>query len=241
MARDINDVLIFRGDISPFLVHITRDKQVGTNVVMPAATVLRKIIRNKQLIAGDDAMSDSRFFIYSQQQRKDYCRAISFTETPLNEIHSFLKIIGRSCNFEPYGLVFIKRKLCEKGVSPVFYINNEKADKLEVVEALCQWRNSAPEHAKQILPLISSFGKRLLTEKEIDFSWEREWRYPSVNGNLEFDEDDVFVGICPHDEISQFQSLIPGVPFVDCQRNMKWYAKKLISARQHHDLKYPVV
>jgi len=30
MPRDINDVLIFRGDISPFLVHMTRDKKIGT-------------------------------------------------------------------------------------------------------------------------------------------------------------------------------------------------------------------
>jgi len=241
MARDIKDVLIFRDDISQFLVHMTRDKKDRAIITMPAAAVLRKIIRDRELIASEIAMSDSRFFIYSPQQRKDYCRAISFTETPLNEIHSFLKIIGRSCDFQPYGLVFIKKKLREKGVSPVFYINNEKYDKLEVVEALCQLRNFTPEHAKQILPLLSTFGKQLRRDEKINFLWEREWRYPGINGNLEFDEDDVFVGICPHDDISRFQSLFPVVPFVDCQRNMKWYAKKLISARQHHDLKSPVV
>jgi hypothetical protein len=51
----------------------------------------------------------------------------------------------------------------------------------------------------------------------------------------------VFVGLCPHDEIPFFDSLFPPVGFIDPTRNMKWYATKLIAARQRLDLKYWVV
>ena len=75
----------------------------------------------------------------------------------------------------------------------------------------------------------------------IDFRWEREWRYSSIAGDLEFAEEDVFVGLCPDSEIDFFEGLFRNVGFVDPQRNMKWYAKKLIEARQRFDLKYSVV
>jgi len=63
------------------------------------------------------------------------------------------------------------------------------------VSELCKLREYDVEAAKQILPLISVFGKKLRASGEIDFLWEREWRYPSVYGDLQFDENDVFVGL----------------------------------------------
>jgi hypothetical protein len=42
MPRDINDVLIFRGDISPFLVHMTRDKKIGTKSTKALASLYKK-------------------------------------------------------------------------------------------------------------------------------------------------------------------------------------------------------
>jgi hypothetical protein len=136
----------------------------------------------------------------------------------------------------------MKNRLRKKGVSPVLYLNNEEKDKKNVVEALCQLIVIAPESGEQILPLISTFGKKLLDPtKDIDFLWEREWRYPSAKGDLQFDENDVFVGICPDDEIRQFEILFPKVKFVDCKRNMKWYVKKLIEARKRLEVKSSVI
>jgi hypothetical protein len=134
------------------------------------------------------------------------------------------------------------KKLCERGVSPVIYLNNELKDKEKVIQAMCKLKDSDPDSAKEILPLISVFGKLLKKEGDIDFLWEREWRYPSVKGELQFSEDDIFIGICPDVEISDFEGLFPGVKFVDCQRNMKWYANKLIEARKKHpDIRVSVV
>jgi len=241
MVREIEEILNFREDISPFLVHLTRNYLVGTTLVK-AADALKKIIEQKKLKAGENAISDAKFLIGDEEKEKRFCRAISFTETPLNEVHCLIDISGRTCNLQSYGLVFIKSRLRKKGVSPVLYINNEKNDKKTVVEALCNLTISDPQSAEQILPLIATFGKGLVTDKDIDFHWEREWRYPSAKGDLEFNNKDVFIGICPHTKKFEFEELFDGIPFVDCRRNMKYYAKELVEAKKRYrNFKYSVV
>ncbi len=47
-----------------------------------------------------------------------------FTETPLDQIKHLIAIPGRSINFEPYGFVFKKSFILEKGGQPTAYINN---------------------------------------------------------------------------------------------------------------------
>ena len=105
MPRDIKHVLYFREDLSEFLVHLTR-----TRNSVPAREVLKKILRERYLAAGELPVSDARFFLDAENEKR-FCRAVSLTETPLNETHCLLEIFGRSVNLEPYGLVFIKDNL----------------------------------------------------------------------------------------------------------------------------------
>lgn len=58
---------------------------------------------------------------------------------------------------------------------------------------------------------------------------------------FEFEREDVFMGLCPHGEISNFEDEFDWVEFIDPQRNMKWYAEKLVNARKKHSLQYSVV
>ena len=243
--RNIDDILHFRSDFSPFLVHLTRN--LGGIL---AKQVLENIIREKMLI-GNEFLSDARFGMYTKDigddDKKLLFGAICFTETPLNEVHCLLEIDNRNIDLQPYGLVFRKERLVNRGVSPVFYINNKKNDKDLVFQALCGIVEKYPDQAKQILPLISVFGYKIkgpfakAPEGEIDFRWEREWRYPYIEGPFNFDVDDVFIGLCPHDEINYFEELFQPVAFIDPYRNMKWYATKLIDARQRLDMKNSVV
>ena len=89
----------------------------------------------------------------------------------------------------------------------------------------------APEVAEEILPLIATFGKGLVVDYDIDFLWEREWRYPSVKGDFQFTKEDVFVGLYPDKYKGHFEELFSGVRFVDCRRNMKYYAKELVDTK----------
>jgi len=242
--RDVDKVLLFRGDISPFLVHLTRDTDND------ARTNLENILNTQQLEYKNNSFSDARFG-YPQERIETvghrFFSAVSFTETPINEIHNLLEIANRQVELRPYGLVFLKDKLKIKGVSPVLYLNNFNADKITLVKALCSLIDTAPDRAEQILPYISVFGKKLLPIKgtrvhdDIDFTWEREWRFSSRTHSFDFNYDDVFVGLCPHNEIDDFEASFPPLLFIDPIRNMKWYAEKLVDARQKSNLKYSVV
>ena len=244
--RDIKHILRFRSDISPFLVHLTRRHNSDG-----LQERLELIVRDKSLVVGDTEVSDVRFggntIEMEAEDRKRFFGAVCFTETPLNEIHCLLEIAYRQVNLEPYGLVFLKEQLQKRGVAPVLYLNNECGDQDPVVRALFGLIETDPEAAEKLLPLVSVFGKKLQPpgarpqEGTLDFIWEREWRFPAASGTLDFSETDVFIGLCPEDNISYFERLLPGIGFVDPRMNMKWHATKLIEARQRLDLKHSVV
>jgi len=247
MTRIIEDILFFRADISPFLTHLTRDADDES-----AKDKLEKIIDDKKLVAGESEISDVRFggntLDMSIDKKKKFFGAICFTETPLNEIHCLLEIAYRNVDLLKYGLVFIKKNLQLKGVSPVLYINNEKEDKDPLFQALFSLIQSHSEEAAEILPLISVFGKKIKSPNttpgasgDVDFQWEREWRYPSIKGDMSFCIQDIFIGLCPHDEIDYFENKLSSIDFIDPTRNMKWYATKLIDARKRLEIKNSVV
>src|SRR5688500_16087123 len=105
--RDIDDILMFRGDISPFLVHLTK-----RTVQVTAAEALRQIINDRKVKPGASLVSDIRFGGFTNQMTPEDQRAFfgaaCLTETPLGEIHCLLEIQYRNVNLEPYGLVFLK-------------------------------------------------------------------------------------------------------------------------------------
>ncbi len=245
--RQIEDILHFRQDISPFLVHLTRRVSDGAS----AGEVLRQIIDNCSLRSAGNQVSDARFGMRTYQleesDRQKFFAAVCFTETPISEIHCLLDIGGRSVSLEPYGLVLLKQNLQKCGVSPVMYLNNEMGGRDPVARALCSLIETHRDAAADLLPLISVFGRKLqapganMPVGEVDFRWEREWRYPFSRGPLAFRDNDVFVGLCPHEEIATFEDAFPPVAFIDPRMNMKWYATKLVEARQRLDLKDSVV
>jgi hypothetical protein len=247
--RNISHVLNFRDDLSPFLVHLTRPR-----AGVPARDFLQEIIETGILIPGSSLVSDARFgmrtYGMAEIEKRTFFSALCLTETPLNEIHCLLELQGRQINLEPYGLVFLKDALRRKGVSPVVYLNNYDGSVDDVVGAICSLTQTDETHleAALLLPLIAVFGQKIQPPGvgnrpggEVDFTWEREWRFPAIRGHLKFGAGDVFVGVCPHDEIEEFERLLPGVDFVDPRRNMKWYASKLIEARQRLDIRSSVV
>jgi hypothetical protein len=62
-----------------------------------------------------------------------------------------------------------------------------------------------------------------------------------MSGDLSFNTPDVFIGLCPHDEIEQFERLFPSVHFVDPRRTMRWYSTQLVQMRQRLNLTQSVV
>lgn len=115
---------------------------------------------------------------------------------------------------------------------------------------LCSLIDDHPKEAAKILPLIAIFGRLIIPAgvdpetmdyKEIDFTWEREWRYACGIGPFIFSEEDVFVGLCPHAEIRDFEQRFGWLKFIDPYRNIKWYSEKLLDAKQRVDLKHNII
>lgn len=241
--RDISKVLLFRNDISPFLVHLTRHTE------RKAKRNLLNILTTMTLKYGSVPFGDAkyRYPMYKLATDGFYFSAVSFTETPLNEVHTLLEIGGRAYDLQPYGIAFLKERLMKRGASPVFYVNNLKGDKDHIVEALCDLIDKNRILAAKILPYIAVFGKKLTPfvgaapGGMIDFRWEREWRYTSRSRYLKFSKRDVFIGLCPHNERDYFKRRIPWLDFIDPRRSMKWYSEELVAARQRSHLKYSLV
>ena len=248
-TRDIEKVLLFRTDISPFLSHFTKNISEEKS----AMTNLENIIFTKQLNYGINNVRDAKLGIPMNERTTEIDRkffsAVCFTETPLNEIHSLLDISSSQINLQAYGLVFIKNKLMKRGVSPVNYINNFDKKRIKLIEELCLMIGNNPTQAKKILPYISVFGNKLLPvagtggmHESIDFKWEREWRYASENNSFTFDYSDIFMGMCEHKHINHFENLTNDkILFFDPKRNIKWYAEKLVKARKNKKIQNSVV
>lgn len=247
--RQIDKVLLFRQDISPFLVHLTKKTIYAEKIKNPKDNLIN-ILRNKSLDPGDclldakNGHSDHRQL--DKEKRLDLFNAICFTETPINEIHCLLDISNRMTDLTEYGIVFVKDKLKLKNVSPVLYINNWDGDNDDIFYELCKIEDK--NVAKKLLPLIAVIGKKVKQQGydtrldgEVDFIWEREWRRPRIYGKLNFLEKDAFVGLCPHEEIDFFEGEFNWLKFIDPKRNMKWYADRLIESRKRCGLEYSVV
>lgn len=250
--RSIDQILRFRSDISPFLVHLTKRTGLSWNKSSRTAHQnLRSILESSELRPGSAPVSDAQYGyakFLSERRKKELFGATCFTETPVSEIHCLFEIAYRSIHLEPYGLVFVKTALAECGVSPVLYLNNITGTTDSVFQALASLIDSHPDEARNILPLISVFGKKVKPPNaprrqpgSIDFRWEREWRYPAIHGPFCFDHDDVFIGLCPHGEIDEFERDFPNISFIDPLRNAKYYAQKLIANATRLSLDVSVV
>lgn len=245
MTRLIDDVLLFRTDISPFLAHLTKATDQHS-----AEDVLRIILDSSQLKAGGGEISDIKYGgdtrKMTPKDKSDFFGAICLTETPLSEVYCLLDLASRSVNLEPYGLLFVKEKMRDKGVSPVYYLNNYPGDKYAVAQALFSLATTHSDAAKKLLPLFSVTGPFLAPPNQNrkgkqEFSWEREWRFPASKGPLSFSKDDVFIGLCPENRITEMEKAYPWLKFVDPRLNQKLYAQKLIQSRDRIGLKNSVV
>jgi hypothetical protein len=248
-TRNIDDIMNFRTDISPFLVHLTKDYGGHS-----AKENLKSILRTGEIRASNSEISDVRFggdnLNLPDVSSRTALKSVCFTETPLEQIHCLLNIEGRAVNLTPYGLLFLKDKCIEKGVNPVIYINNYNQQNNDTFYELFNLIND-PQYqnvVKNLLPLASVFSTMVKPPnavywipREVDFTWEREWRLPAYRSPFRFDKDqDVFVGLCPHEDIEEFEREFR-IKFVDPLRNPLWYATKLVELRRIKGLTNSVV
>lgn len=186
-----------RDDISPFIVHLTRNyPNRGLN---NAQTNLINILKKRTIHARHPhclykpVIENSEFTTTLKKKFNTVC----LTETPLHQISKLVaRIPGRAINLKPYGIVFWRENLIEEGASPAIYINakgtNLKKYLLENfretfngIESYHKLRAEEKEYYDEIIQYYSLIN---IIDSHYDFAWEREWRYP---GTLKFQFDEI--------------------------------------------------
>ncbi len=235
MALTKNQVLALRQDLSQFLFHLTRTGTVTCRKdifqslpkdrkIYDTAKNRLEMILTKKVIS---AISPFGYFHYKvsipnfyggitnpgSQVQRQWLRAVCFTETPLDHIQIQMQtIVGRTLQFEPYGLAFTEGFIRGKGGTPVMYFDSNNQGITNALDAMAISPNA--HEMKAAMPLFEAFGKRIYgMGPEVDFRWEREWRTLT---DLNFTYADVAFGICKSEDITHFNSLVNNAfPFVD--------------------------
>jgi len=183
-----------REDISRFLVHLTRDYEDN-----PSKNNLINILREKTIFARNAhclVMHKIKQMGFSNVLKKKF-NTVCFTETPLTQIKQLVsEIEGRKIRLKPYGLIFWKDDLFEKGSSPAVYINakgtsidrfllDEFDNIFKDVKTLNMLRKLEEEHSGNIVHYYSLIN---IVKDRHDFMWEREWRH---HGDFKFKYKDI--------------------------------------------------
>jgi hypothetical protein len=242
-----NQLLEGRGDLSPFLVHLTRTGKVKLWAdiyegiksddyrSIDAKTCLQRIIETSTI----KAVSPFGYFQYKvpivrrgylpknaqSKVKRSWLRSVCFTETPIDHVHFQMeKIEGRSLAFQPYGLAFHESFIRKQGGHPVFYFDSGDSQLMAPLDFMAISVDF--ERLQPLLPLYQSFCQRFDGKQgDVDFRWEREWR---VARDVTFTSSDVAFGICDARDIEFFEHIVEQkFPFVDPRDEMNPIKNKL--------------
>jgi len=147
-----------RADISDKLVHFTSPGDDWEE----AYRRLKSILSSQRIIAGNEKVKGRHL-------------CVCFTEAPLLSLHGGLLNPTNYSRYSPFGVIFDKKWVFEKGGRPVIY--QSEAEYYDLPESL-RWRHVRYEPANS---------------PAIDFSWEREWRIPCTELQFRSNEAAIIV------------------------------------------------
>jgi hypothetical protein len=229
---EIEDLLARRGDLSTFIVHLTRETEDGKS---PRAN-LRSILRAGKIEARTAFGAAVNKLQSSKDRESQNC--VSFSETPLEHLYCLVqKIPKRRFRLSSYGLAFTKMKARGMGVNPVWYVDITPSGQewlMNPVNALIDrhvtrlkryWKSPLA----QITPFIEQMGSGQRRDGygyRKEFWWEREWRH---RGDFQFSLSDVALGLAPEIRIETFENFTEKlgrrISFVD----PKWGLEEIIA------------
>ena len=204
------DFLDMKRDYSPLLVHLCKDysyydDDIG-NVELAAHEALDNILNGKTLIAYNYYCLLGKNLDSQSKLLQDRFKVVCFTETPIDQIDVLLEEVhGRKTKLKPYGLVLKKEYIRQHGGNPVFYGTTNIIHPFWDLYWSLLLEESPSKEKCNLLALVNR------CDETIDFHWEREWR---IVGDLEFNYDDIYCGLCPEEKMSLFEDSYPQVKFI---------------------------
>ena len=191
-----------RSDLSRYLVHLTRDYDGES-----AYDNLINILKTKNIEARN------YHCLFSPKIRKmdisdklnNSFKTVCFTETPLNQITNLTTDIpNRNIKLKPYGVVFWRDQLLDKGANPAIYLNAKGTD---LRDYLIQQFDNQFKDIKTLgklkreddyyYEIIQYFSLINVINDKYDFSWEREWRF---HGDFKFNYRNMVAIVCKNPE-----------------------------------------
>jgi hypothetical protein len=189
-----------REDISRFMIHLTRDDSGESDWTGQSASKNFLNIYNTRTLSALKAHCLHAWRMTDGQKEK--CKVTCFSEMPLTAIRHVAKPIeGRRIELAPYGFVFRREFMLEKGAQQVTYVNSYEGNNA-VRESYDRdfeigQKNNFTGKVWKKLPFISAMSDRY------DFYWEREWR---ILGDFEFNYSDLVCVILPEDKMGIFKT-----------------------------------
>ena len=211
-----------RSDVSRFLVHLTRNYGNDSARRNLLSILARKRIeaRSPHCLFKHLISSKMRF----SEKLQGLFNTVCLTEAPLDQIqHLAQEIPRRQVHLRPFGLVFLKGELRQRGANPALYISDKTLGLREFL--LEQFREHFRDH-RTFKSLRKEHGKRkaeaiityhalvnLISDKH-DFSWEREWRF---RGDLTF----TYENVSAPDNLERSLRKIPASKLADVDELLK--------------------
>lgn len=168
------ELLEKRGDLSPFLIHLTRsgdlklDKDIYSLpqdkiVQITGKGSLEAIIGTRRIGARSAfgyfnykvpfKRADGRVLNASSHVRRDWLRSVCFTETPLDHVYLQMQaIFGRQLHFEPYGLAFRESVVRGAQGNPVLYVQTTNQNIRDGFDQLAI--DPLAHYLKSMMPLV---------------------------------------------------------------------------------------
>jgi len=218
-------------DFSPFLVHLTKDKGQGNRVVK-ARMILKQILEQCMLKASNYyCLFNADLDEPDNASLRDKFKVVCFTETPIDLLDVLLLEVEGRYIFrpKPYGLIFKKDFIREREGSPAIYASPVLYNIFwEMYRGAKE--NDFSREENRVLSLVNK------CDEEYDFHWEREWR---VVGNLHFFLKDIYCGLCPKEEIEQFECSYYPVRFIDPRWGINQILDKLVERATRDSTDFP--
>jgi hypothetical protein len=173
-----------REDLSPYLVHLTRDNTNHFPKTGKSAHSTFNDIWNQKLIKARRVLCIHRDRILKEKlETQVKFRVVCFTETPLSQIKHFVGVYRREFRFEAFGFIFKKEILLMKGASPAQYINQYGTMSLRPsVDRMFDLAKKTNFTGLLWQPIAFMNS----VHNGHDFDWEREWK---VRGSVTFSYD----------------------------------------------------
>ncbi len=177
-----------RSDFSNFIVHLTKGNKAAKNLIniLKQQTIEAKKVH---CVFGPKIISKQLGFT---SKLRNAFKTVCFTETPIDQIQKLTEEMPeRNIKLKPYGLVFSRDYLLEKGANPAFYLNSKGTalkkyliDQFDYnfsgIKKYKEWKEQEDDFYREIIQYYSLINDM---SSRYDFSWEREWRYC---GNFKF-------------------------------------------------------